>query len=623
LGHNNVEQGLFLDYGGDVDTQVVSVGSPAMEARRTGNGGALASQDGNQDADYYMQFRVDDRAVFASTPTTRIRIDVEYFDQGTDSFAIHYDAVSGGPYGNGTFKETGTVTKSDTRRFQVAVFTLCDAHFANRDNGADLRIDDRGDGAETISRVTVTLLQRGPSVIHVDSCGANPWDTNPDSDAIQACIDLACTGDTVVFTSGTNLPRYRGYRIDKTIFLVATTSKTDLTFTSSDPANRALLQATDDLKGFVVHSFARSRVPDPGEIDDLTLSHLHIDGNRANRVCYGQDNTGNGLDDNWGSWLPECTVADDPWCSPGSLNMCGATDLQDPTQDYIGKPSFWSTGFRVDDVYITQTECGTALGLCAAASTIRDSTIVIAGDHVHVASCVQTDNDEPMGAWSDGITFEGPGNTITGNTILDASDVGIVFFGGKDTTISNNTVQARTGNYGMFAGIAIHPWGFGDVSGVQVTGNQVINTGSLDCGGIHVGINIGTHMWGGGCVGYAAPAAYGNPNTCSAEPPQPLGTLCIASAPCQIWAHVALGETFTLQDNDVTGAQVNYLIEGLDLLGTLVETGNSSTSPRRTDWQDDAGCWMGGEFDTWTTIHKAAHHPSLTGWVDQRIHCER
>jgi len=623
LGDSNVEKGLFLDGGGDVDTEVISIGSPATEARRTGNGQVLPSPDGNLIPDVFMQFRVTDNAMFAGAPTTRVRIEVEYFDQGTDTFSIQYDAISGGPYGNGTFKDTGNVTKSNSQQFQIAGFNVCDAYFANRDNGADFRIDDHSDGAEIIRQVTVTFLPSGPRVINVDSCGADPWDTSPDSDAIQACIDLACNGDTVVFSSGINFPAYRGYRINKTIFLVATTSKSDLTFRSTDTANHALLQATSDLKGFVVHGIARSRVQNRGEVDNLTLSHLHIDGNRGSRVCYGPDNIGNGLGDNWGSWLPECTVADDPWCSPGSINMCGATDLQDPTQDYIGNPSAWSTGFVVDDVTITNTECGTALGFCGAAGSIKDSTIDIAGDHVHVPACTQTDADEAMGAWSDGITFEGPGHAITNNIILDASDVGIVFFGGKDTIIANNTVQARPGNYGMFAGIAVHPWGFGDVSGVQIVNNQVINTGNSNCGGIHAGINIGTHMWGGGCVGHADQAAYGNPNLCTAEPPQPLGTTCITGQPCQIWAHVAANKTFTLQNNNVTGAQVNYLIEGLDLVVTLVESGNTSTSPMMTDWQNDSNCTMGGVTDTWTTIHKAAHHPSLAGWTNQRIHCER
>ncbi|MGD9030485.1 MAG: hypothetical protein PVG25_11800 [Anaerolineae bacterium] len=623
LGQNNEEEGLFLDYGGDVDTEVVTIGSPPMEARRTGNGQALPSLDGNRVADTYMQFRADDSEIFAGAPTTRVRIEVEYFDQGTDTFGIEYDALNGGPYGDGTFKHGGPVKKTDSGRFQTAVFDLCDAYFANRNNGADLRLADDGDGAESVRSVRVTLLPAGPRVINVDSCGASPWDANPDSERIQACIDRACDGDTIAFTSGVDSLGYQGYTIDRTIFLMATTAKRDLTFTATDPANHALLRATGDLKGFVVRLFARSRVPNPGDIDNITISHLSLEGGRDGRICYGPDGIDNGIGDDWGSWLPECSEGGDPWCSPGGLGMAGAMVWEDPSQDYLAHPSQWSTGLVVDDLVIANTECATALHLDGAASTIRNCVIQTAGDHVHVPGCAPTERDEGLGDWSDGITFTGPGHVITGNTIIDASDVGIVFFGGKDTIIADNTVQASAGNYGMFAGIAVHPWILGDVSGVQVVGNSVTSVADTSCGGIHAGINIGTHMWGGGCVGYASGSVVGNANLCVAEPPEPLGSLCTEGDPCQLWAHVAAAEAFTLTNNYVSGAQVNYLIEGLDLVGTLVESGNTSGPPRMTDWETDAGCWMGGEFDTWGTIDRVAHHTTLEGWTDQRIHCER
>ncbi len=618
LGADNREYGISLGAGGDTDTEVVTVGSPPSEARQTGNGQVLPSPDGNQIPDNYMLFMVDNNVIFAGSPTTRARIEVEYFDQGNDSFGLQYDSL------NGSFKPTNLVTKGDTGTFQVANFYLCDADFGDGTNGGDFRITDNSDGADIIRRVSVSLLQAGPAATNVDSCGANPWDLDPDSAAIQQCVDRACPGDTLLFTSGTSSPLYQGYLIDKTIYLVRTAAKSDLTFTATDPSNRALLQATDDLKGFVVHGIARSQIPMIGEVDNLTLSHLHIDGNRDSRVCYGPDNVGNGLDDNWGSWLPgECPVPDDGLCYAGTLHLCGGTDLQDINQDYLGNPAAWSTGFVVDDLIISNTECGTALAFCAAVSTIKDTTIDTAGDHVHIGTCTQTDPDEAPGAWADGITFEGPGHTITGNTVLDASDVGIVFFGGKDTAITNNSIQASTGNHGMFAAIAIHPWGWGDVSGMQITGNTITNTASTACGGIHAGINIGTHMWNAGCVAHADLVSVGNPNLCTAEPPEPLGTQCLFGAPCQIWAHVGAGQTFTLQDNTVTGAQVNFLIEGLDLVGTLVESGNVSIAPRDTDWESDAGCWNGSGDDIWRTIDKAAHHPAIPGWTDTRIHCER
>jgi len=190
--------------------------------------------------------------------------------------------------------------------------------------------------------------------------------------------------------------------------------------------------------------------------------------------------------------------------------------------------------------------------------------------------------------------------------------------------ISGNTVGVSEGHYGVFAGIAVHPWWFGDVSGGQVIDNVVVSRGDTICGGMHTGINIGQHMWGGGCVQTSPPAAVGNTGTCTAEPPQPLGTLCTPGALCQEWAYVAAGATFTLKDNYVSGAQINYLIEGLDLVGTLVESGNTSGPPQMSDWEAaKLGCYANGTVDYWGAIDRVAHHPTLPGWTDQRVHCER
>ena len=356
-----------------------------------------------------------------------------------------------------------------------------------------------------------------------------------------------------------------------------------------------------------------------GEIDDITVSHLDIDGGQDIRRGLGEDGIDNGLDDNWGSWLPECSDAGDSWCTAGSLGMDGQIDWEDALQDYAGNPANWSTGLVVDDVSITNTECGSALAFAGANGTVKNSTIRAAGDHVHADGCTPIEDDEGEGDWSDGITFTGPGHLITGNTIVDASDVGIVFFGGHDTVISNNTVRASAGNHGMFAGIAIHPWIFGNVSGVKITGNQVLNEADSTCGGIHAGINIGTHMWGGGCTTVTHPAAIGNTGPCLADPPQPYGTLCTEGEPCQEWAHVAAGTTFTLTGNYVSGAYINYLIEGLDLVGTLVESNNTSGSPGPACWEEAVtGC----DGITWGPTDRVAHHPSVTGWTDLTIHCE-
>jgi len=622
--HGHTADGLLLDTGGDVDTEIVSVGSPPEQALRTGNGEMLSSTDGNRVEDYYMQFRIDDEFIFRGLPTSRVRIEIEYLDEGTDTFGVQYDAISGGPQADGRFKNTGVVVKTGSGEFKIAVFPLCDAYFANRTNGGDFRITDSSDGAEIIRRVTVTLVTpaSGPATIHVDSCGANPFDDQPDSDAIQACIDQACSGDTVLFTSGVKSPDYQRYIIDKTVFLVRTSAKSDLTFSSTDPDNHALLKASPGLLGFVVRLFARSGVGG-GDIDNITVSHLDLDGNRAERKCYGADRVGNGIDDNWGSWLPECSVFDDAWCSPGTLGMDGQWDDTDPEQDYLSRPGGWSTGLVVRDVTSANTECGTALAFFGAAGVIDSVIIDTAGDHVHGAGCEPTDPDEALFAWSDGITSAGPANLITNSRVMDASDIGIVTFGGRDTVISNNVIVARPGNNGMFAGIAVHPWVYGLLSGFQVVGNQVINEADTTCGGIHAGIDIGAHMWGAGCTSHASPTAVGYTGTCTSLSPPPGWTPCVPGRPCRVWGYIPAGATFTLADNSVTGAQVNFLVEGLDVLGELVISGNVSNSPQLTDWADDQNCTWDGIVDSWGAIDFAAHDPTIEGWTDQRIYCER
>ncbi|MBW2591190.1 MAG: hypothetical protein JRD71_10830, partial [Deltaproteobacteria bacterium] len=171
------EDGLYLDSGGDVDTEATAIGDPATPVRITGNGQVLLGPDGNNVEDSYMQFYVDDEFLYAGSPTTFVQIEVEYFDQGTDAFNIQYDAIPGGSNGDGKFKETGLIFKTDTGKFITKVFRLKDVNFANRDNGADFRIADGGDGMEYIRRVTVTLQEDGPITINVDTCGANPYDS--------------------------------------------------------------------------------------------------------------------------------------------------------------------------------------------------------------------------------------------------------------------------------------------------------------------------------------------------------------------------------------------------------------------------------------------------------------
>lgn len=612
LGETNDSQGITLDQGGDVDTKVESKGNPPVEVRTSGNNQILPGD--NSIPDSYIQFNVADTQLFGGKPTSHVRVEVDYFDQGKDTFTLQYDALSG------KFAGGGSVVKTDTNTFKTAAFNLCDANFANRDNGADFRISDNGDGAESIRAVRVIgLPPSGAQTIKVDDYGANPFDDKPDSDAIQAVLDSTCSGDTIVFTSGVNDPNYKGYLIDKTIFLTGMSAKHDLTFTSSDPNNHALLHATADLKGYVVRLFARSRFQDAGSIDNIDFGNIDVNGARDVRVCSGPDGKQNGKGDNWGSWLPECSQSDDPWCDAGNIGMDGSYNQFDATQNYQGNPSDWTTGIKVHDVVDSQAECGSALAFFSAAGTIQNVTIDTAGDHVHDAGCAFTDNDGDQQGWSDGITLFGPGQTVKDNTIINPSDVGIVFFGGKNTIISNNTIKVTQGNYGAFAGIGLHTWTLGDISGTQIIGNRVTSQGDTKCGGIHVGINLGPQMWGGACVTSVGEAIFGNSGACSEHPSQATVAAC-PKGDCQLWAYVPTGGTLTLKDNTVTGAHINYFIEGLDALGTFIDQNNVSQSPQLSDWY---AAKHGCNGVTWGPLDKVANDPSLPGYTNLVIHCER
>jgi hypothetical protein len=617
LGTLNQSDGILLAQGGDTDTKVVTAGSPAQEARSSGNGKSVPAPDGNTTPDSYLQFDVSDQQLNSGKPTSHVRLDVNYLDKGTDTFSLQYDALpSNGS--SGLFAGGGAVVKTNTGVFKTASFNLCDANFANRDNGADFRISDNGDGAEIIHSVQVIGLPSGAATIKVDDFGANPKDDKPDSSAIQAALDSSCSGDTVVFTSGVNSSGYKGYRIDKTLFLTGMSAKHDLIFTSSDPGNHALLQATADLKGYVVRLFARSRFNNTGDVDNINFGYIDVSGDRAERVCLGPDHIINGKGDNWGSWLPECSVAGDPWCSPGNIGMDGAVDIADPAQNYQANPAKWTTGVVVHDLVDQQAECGSALAFGGAAGTIQNVTVDTAGDHVHAAGCAFTDQDGDVTGWSDGMTIFGTAHQIIGNTIVNPSDVGIVYFGGKNTLIANNTITIMPGNYGAFAGIALHPWEFGDVSGTQISGNHVTSQGDTRCGGLHAGINVGAQMWGGACVQTSTGAMIGNPS-CSLEPAQPKGQACRGGT-CQLWASIPVDGVLTLKDNVVSGAQINYFIEGVDILGQWIEQNNVSQTPRLTDWE---AARTGCDGVTWGPLDKVAHAPALPGWVDLRIHCER
>lgn len=154
---DGTSNGLEISNEGDANYERVDVGD--VRAVRSGNGKVLLSGGIDRNADSYLQFNIADDIMFQLPEGSDITILVEYFDQGTDQFYIQYDAHFGGDLGDGRFKVTGVLTKTDTDEFRIAQFNIPDAFFGNRQNdGTDFRISDNNDGAEVVSSVTVVYL---------------------------------------------------------------------------------------------------------------------------------------------------------------------------------------------------------------------------------------------------------------------------------------------------------------------------------------------------------------------------------------------------------------------------------------------------------------------------------
>ncbi|MCD4674124.1 MAG: protein kinase, partial [Anaerolineaceae bacterium] len=153
----NMDGGLILRLNEDVDVEVVTAGENQETAWRTGNGEVLPDIDGNGMEDYYIMFDVDNDFLFEiPDPVLQVQFEIEYLDEGTDSFQLEYDAHSGGPFGDGRYKEAEVIHKTNSGEFRTAVFKLDGVLFANRlgpqDEPGDIRIFDNHDGAETFRR---------------------------------------------------------------------------------------------------------------------------------------------------------------------------------------------------------------------------------------------------------------------------------------------------------------------------------------------------------------------------------------------------------------------------------------------------------------------------------------
>ncbi|RKP53242.1 S-layer protein [Cohnella endophytica] len=88
----------------------------------------------------YLYMNVDDGYLYDNSDKD-VYVTVEYYDQGSGSFALQYDAESA------PFKDSSLFTYKNTGLWKSHTFKLSDAKFANRTNGGDFRIAVEGAGS--------------------------------------------------------------------------------------------------------------------------------------------------------------------------------------------------------------------------------------------------------------------------------------------------------------------------------------------------------------------------------------------------------------------------------------------------------------------------------------------
>ena len=114
--------------------------------------GWMARRTDEDSGNPYMYFKLDDGFMVGSPVT----LTVTYFDAGTDSWELQYDATSS------AYKSAGIVSKTSSNTWKKKTFVLNDAAFSNRQDGdSDFRLNSRDDGDEVIHMVVV---EREPDI---------------------------------------------------------------------------------------------------------------------------------------------------------------------------------------------------------------------------------------------------------------------------------------------------------------------------------------------------------------------------------------------------------------------------------------------------------------------------
>ena len=160
----------------------------------------------------------------------------------------------------------------------------------------------------------------------------------------------------------------------------------------------------------------------------------------------------------------------------GNRRVLGPRDSQIPLELGAG------SGYVVDHCVFTDSPGWTHLHLLEACDMSRITNNV-------VESAARPHDDG--GHWTDGLSISCSNTVISGNHVNDISAVGIVYFGGPGSTISDNVITETTTS--AFSGINIGDAIVPDNMNVHIENNQVIANSPRY---VHTGIAAGLRILG-------------------------------------------------------------------------------------------------------------------------------
>ncbi len=227
----------------------------------------------------YMWFYVDPQYIDGSQ-IYNITISVKYFDMGTDTWSLRYDATDNDPNG----KVAGTITKTNTKQLKVATFNISDAKFAKRlaSNKADFAVDSNNDGNEWIHMVDVAkkgAFEATATVTSTPTKTATPTKTptaTPTTGAVQGYVFWDKNADGVMQAGEPGLAGAQ-------VVLSATAGGPALYTATSGGDGKYLFGAVNP--GWYVLA---EQAPPPGYLPNTFAPYIHVDANQTfDQVHFG------------------------------------------------------------------------------------------------------------------------------------------------------------------------------------------------------------------------------------------------------------------------------------------------------------------------------------------------